>query len=144
MDPVVRYITRYLIGPIFVFASYVVIYGHILPGEGFDGGALIAAVFILCMMVFGREETHRNLNISGALIFSAIAGLAMVALGFLGLAGMREGHKFFYDNFLPQGDVHNLFSGGIVPIFNLILGILIGAGFYALFGYLVTYRREKK
>ncbi|MEW6040177.1 MAG: MnhB domain-containing protein [Elusimicrobiota bacterium] len=144
MDSIVRYITRFLIGPIFVFASYVIIYGHILPGEGFDGGALIASVFILCMIVFGRGETHKKLNISGALIASTISGLAMMALGFLGLAGVREGRSFLFDNFLPQGDVHNLFSGGIVPIFNLILGILVGAGFYALFGYLITYRRDRE
>ena len=63
-------------------------------------------------------------------------------LGFLGFLGLREGHSFFLDNFLPQGDPHHLFSGGIVPILNVLLGVLVGFGFYALFGYLVVWRKD--
>ena len=142
MDPIIKYFTKFFIGPIFVFAVYVVTYGHVLPGEGFDGGALISTVFILCMIVFGREETRAHLNISVALIVSALAALGMIAIGFLGFAGFREGHRTFFDNFLAPGIPRELFSGGIVPLLNLMLGIIIGAGFYALFGYIVTFRKN--
>jgi len=139
MDPIIRKLTSIIIGPMLVFALFVVIYGHILPGEGFDGGILIASILILCMIVFGKEQTKKLLNLSVVLHISAAAALAMVAIGFIGLLGIREGHKFFFDNFLNQGDPHNLLSGGIVPICNCLLGIIVGTGFYSLFGYLVVW-----
>ncbi|MBI5573627.1 MAG: hypothetical protein HY919_03630 [Elusimicrobia bacterium] len=143
MDKTIRILTSYVIGLILIFGFYVVIYGHILPGEGFDGGMLIASAFILCMIVYGRDEAKKRVNISSALVVSAIAGLLLIVVGFLGLIGIRDGHQFFLDNFLPQGDPHYLFSGGIVPVLNVLLGVLVGFGFYALFGYLVVWRGER-
>lgn len=140
MDKTIKILTSYIIGLILVFGFYVVIYGHILPGEGFDGGMLIASSFILCMIVYGGAQAKKRLNFSAALTVSAVAGLLLIVIGFIGLSGYREGHKFFFDNFLPQGDPHHLFSGGIVPICNVLLGLLVGFGFYALFGYLVVWR----
>ena len=142
MDKTIRILTGYVIGLFLVFGFYVVIYGHILPGEGFDGGLLIASAFILCMIVYGKDVARKRLNISTALTVSAISGLLLITVGFLGFLGLREGHSFFLDNFLPQGDPHYLFSGGIVPILNVLLGVLVGFGFYALFGYLVVWRKD--
>ncbi|MEW6556761.1 MAG: MnhB domain-containing protein [Elusimicrobiota bacterium] len=143
MDKTIKILTSYVIGLILVFGCYVVIYGHILPGEGFDGGMLIASAFILCMIVYGKDEARKRINFSTALVVSAISGLLLIVIGFIGLVGYREGHKFFFDNFLPQGNPHQLFSGGIVPICNVLLGFLVGFGFYALFGYLVVFRNER-
>lgn len=140
MNKTIKILTSYIIGPILVFGCYVVIYGHILPGEGFDGGLLIASAFILCMIVYGKDKAKKRINISSALVVSAVAGLLLIIIGFIGLLGIREGHRFFLDNFLPQGNVHNLFSGGLVPILNILLGILIGFGFYAIFGLLIVWR----
>jgi len=143
MDPIVKKFANIFIAPMLVFGLYVVIYGHVLPGEGFDGGILIAGAFILTMMVYGREEARKRLNFSFALIVSALAGLCFIIIGLLGLAGFSPEHKFIFDNFLPQGNPSNLFSGGIVPVCNVVLGIMVGTGFYALFGYLVVSKGEK-
>lgn len=143
MDTLIKRITSLLIGPLMVFAIYVAVYGHVLPGEGFDSGMLIASCLILCIIIFGREEARKRLNLSQALILSAFAGLVLIAIGLAGLLGIREGHRYLFDNFLPQGDIRRLFSGGIVPVCNVVLAVIVGAGFYALFGYLVVYRREK-
>ncbi len=32
--------------------------GHITPGGGFQGGAMIAAGFIFCLIVYGLKESH--------------------------------------------------------------------------------------
>jgi len=141
MDRLIKTAVGLIIGPILVFALYVINYGHILPGEGFDGGALIAAVLVLCIIVYGKQEVRKRLNLSIVLTISAISGLLLILVGLIGL--VSKGKVLFY-NFIPQGNIHNLFSSGIVMICNIILGILVGASLYLLFGYLVIYRRDKE
>jgi multicomponent Na+:H+ antiporter subunit B len=142
MNEIVKNSTRFVLGLMFLFGLYVISYGHLLPGEGFDGGMIIAGVLILCMVVYGKEQTKKGfLNLSKSLKLSIIAGIILILIGFIGVLGNK---KVYFDNFLAQGDPHNLFSGGIVPICNFVLGLLVGFGFYALFGYLVAFRRKEK
>ncbi|MBN2883906.1 MAG: cation:proton antiporter, partial [Clostridia bacterium] len=52
-----------------------------------------------------------------------IAGTLYVVLGIIGLlAG-----GYFLINFLPTGVVGNLFSGGIIPIVYVIIGLKVGS-----------------
>jgi multisubunit Na+/H+ antiporter MnhB subunit len=42
-------------GLIFVYGAYIVTHGHLTPGGGFAGGALIAGAFILLILANGSE-----------------------------------------------------------------------------------------
>lgn len=128
MPKIIKILTDYFIGPIIVFGGYVVVYGHLLPGEGFDGGMIVASTLILCMVVYGREEMEKRISVKHAVIISATSALLFILLG----------------NFLPQGNFEHLFSGGIIPILNVLVGLIVAFGFYAIFMYLVSYRAEKR
>lgn len=89
---------RTLLGPIVtatqIFGLYVLIHGHYSPGGGFQAGVLMAAIFILPMLVYGRVPEARRprgllwvgwrpavaMGVIGVLIFLG-TGLVSLAYG---------------------------------------------------------------
>ena len=55
-DPIVRKMAAFVIPVILVFGVYVLLNGHLSPGGGFSGGAILAAAFILYALVWGRAR----------------------------------------------------------------------------------------
>lgn len=139
MSLVVRTITKLLLGPIFLFGAYIILHGHLTPGGGFQGGAIIATVMALVLVAFGTRVWKKNI-----LSFIESSGLlAFVGLGFFGLAS-----GFFLFNFLAgSGSVFfgkviepatgefagwpansaPLLSGGTVPLLNIFVGMEVVA-----------------
>ncbi|OGS39531.1 MAG: hypothetical protein A2551_05050 [Elusimicrobia bacterium RIFOXYD2_FULL_34_30] len=144
MPRVIKILTNYVIGPIITFGVYVFVFGHLLPGEGFDGGMIVASIFILCIIVYGKEEMEKRISIGNAVFISVFSGILIIIMGFVGMLGLRFEHKYYLDNFLSQGTFSHLFSGGTVPIFNILVGLSITFGFYAIFAYLSEYKTVDK
>ena len=80
---VVRFVVRLLAPFTAMFAIYVILNGHISPGGGFQGGAVLGALFITLTVVLGGarvagafpEASRRWLQIAAPLTF-AVAGVA--------------------------------------------------------------------
>lgn len=49
----------FVIPIILVFGVYVLLNGHLSPGGGFSGGAILAAAFILYALVWGDERASQ-------------------------------------------------------------------------------------
>jgi len=90
-SPVVDYVVR-LLGPfIAIFALFVIVNGHVLPGGGFQGGVLLGAMLILLSLALGRESVAdlvpvRSwiwLRAAGVLAFSLVALLGLPMTGYL-------------------------------------------------------------
>ncbi|OGS43530.1 MAG: hypothetical protein A2539_09500 [Elusimicrobia bacterium RIFOXYD2_FULL_34_15] len=143
MPRVIKILTNYVIGPIITFGVYIFIFGHLLPGEGFDGGMIVASILILCIIVYGKDEMEKRISVNTAVLISVLSAIIFIIIGFVGMAGLRMEHKYFLDNFLPQGSFSHLFSGGIVPILNILVGFSVAFGFYAIFAYLSEYKTEE-
>ncbi|NQT18078.1 MAG: MnhB domain-containing protein, partial [Planctomycetes bacterium] len=58
MTPIVKTITRLILGFIVVFSASVILYGHITPGGGFAGGSMLACGFVLLLLAFGKEGSR--------------------------------------------------------------------------------------
>ena len=58
-DKVLQGIAKLLVPPIIIFGIYVVLFGHLGPGGGFSGGAIIGAGLILYLEAFGFVKTER-------------------------------------------------------------------------------------
>lgn len=90
-SPIVDYVVR-LLGPfIAVFALFVIVNGHVLPGGGFQGGVLLGAMLILLSLALGRESVADVVSIrswiwlraAGVLAFSLVALLGLPVTGYL-------------------------------------------------------------
>jgi multicomponent Na+:H+ antiporter subunit B len=108
-----------------IVGAYIVLHGHLGPGGGFSGGAVLASAFILQFLAKSGPARRRALTYT-----EAAAGLALLAVGTAGL--IFEGS--FFGNFLPQGELGNLLSSGISLLVYLIIGIKVAAELSALAG----------
>ena len=139
LSVVVKTVTRWMKGFIFLYGVYVICFGHLTPGGGFPGGVIVAATFVLITLAFGREYALGKL---GKLFASELDSLG--ALLFLGLAtaGIFVGGRFFL-NFIekayPSGNLH-LLSAGIIPLCNLSIGLKVGASLFMIFIILAVVR----
>jgi multicomponent Na+:H+ antiporter subunit B len=111
---------RFLFPLILLFGSYIFIHGHLTPGGGFQGGAIIASGFLLTMLgCWGWEGIDRN----RFKITESLSGLAFVVVGLLGL--LYGGYFLF--NYLPKGIPNQLFSAGIIPLIYIAIGFKVGS-----------------
>jgi multisubunit Na+/H+ antiporter MnhB subunit len=55
MSVIVKKIAQLMSGLIFVYGIYIITHGHLTPGGGFAGGALVAGAFILLILANGSE-----------------------------------------------------------------------------------------
>ncbi|MEA3447808.1 MAG: hydrogen gas-evolving membrane-bound hydrogenase subunit E [Bacteroidota bacterium] len=110
-----------LLEPIIILSGvYVFINGHLTPGGGFQGGAILASALILAYLANPNDSISKNL----LKITESFSGLSFVIIGVLGiiLAG-----GFLDSTLLPAGSIGNLISAGVIPIIYIFIGLKVGS-----------------
>ena len=120
---------RLLFPLILIFGTYVFIHGHLTPGGGFQGGAIIASGFLLIYL--GCRE--RRISQKASKLAESLGGLVFVIIGLLGLVF----GGYFLLNFLPKGTANALFSAGIIPIIYVAIGFKVGSGLASIIDNLI-------
>jgi multicomponent Na+:H+ antiporter subunit B len=110
---------RLLFPLILVFGTYTFIHGHLSPGGGFQGGAIIASGFLLIYL--GCRERRINRVVSN--LVESLGGLIFLVMGLFGLVF----GGYFLLNFLPKGTANTLFSSGIIPVIYIAIGFKVGS-----------------
>lgn len=110
----------HLIYPLIILlGAYVFIHGHLTPGGGFQGGAIIATGVLLMFTSYRTfEVSHKWLT-----YLESFAGISFVTIG---LSGLIWGSSFL-QNILPLGAPNELFSAGVIPIIYIAVGIKVAA-----------------
>ena len=129
---IITVVTRKLFPFILLFGLYLVSYGHLSPGGGFQGGVAIASAVVLLSLSQGIENTKVRFR-EKTLGLIESGGVAVLTV--IGLVGIGLG-TYFLENFIPGGAPEKLAGGGILPFLNLVLGIKVGAAFVLIFYYL--------
>jgi multicomponent Na+:H+ antiporter subunit B len=117
---------------ILLYASSIVLAGHLSPGGGFQGGTIFATVTVLMCVVYGSsfESVHFPpwkkdlLESAGALLFSGV--------GFFGLAA-GAGFLSNLSAGFPPGQPGSIFSAGAIPVLNIAVALKVGAGLSTIF-----------
>ena len=117
---------RLLFPLILLLGAYVFVHGHLTPGGGFQGGAVVASGFLLISL----GCRGRGLRSAGLAVTESLAGLAFVVVALLGLV---VGGSFLL-NFLPEGSAFALFSGGVIPIIYVAIGLKVGSELGGIIG----------
>jgi energy-converting hydrogenase B subunit I len=135
MSVIVRTVTRFTYGLAIVFGFYVIMHGHLTPGGGFQGGAVVASAFALLLVAFGAAGIKGRLNKKLLQSLEEVGALAFIGLAFAGI-----GTAFFYNllassgtpffgvpvAFGPNAGILN--SGGLVPLMNWAVGLKVMTG----------------
>ena len=110
---------RFLFPVILLVGAYIFIHGHLTPGGGFQGGAVVASAFLLMYLTCRGKRVRDKSN----KVVESLGGLIFVGIG---LVGLVIGKGFLF-NFLPKGEFLTLFSAGIIPIIYIAIGFKVGA-----------------
>lgn len=110
---------RIITGIILIVGIYIFIHGHLTPGGGFPGGAMIASSILL--MYLSDDNFKEKMN-----TFNILEGTSGILIIVLGLIGLFVFNSFLY-NFLPSGKIGEFFSAGLTPILYVLIGLKVGS-----------------
>jgi multisubunit Na+/H+ antiporter MnhB subunit len=128
MTLIVKTVVRFAIGIVFMFGWYIIVYGHLTPGGGFAGGTILACGYVLLTLAFGKELSLRKMSDKAASIVDNTCALLFVTLA---LAGFAFG--YFFLNFPPHGKPFDLVSAGLIPVYNIVIGLKVTSSLFAIF-----------
>ena len=140
----VRLVGLLLVGPALLLALWLVSFGYVTPGGGFQGGVAIAGAIFL-VYAASSFRSYSALTPKPALDF--LEGVGAGGYVVIGLAALISGLPFLH-NLLGPGEKGTLLSGGSIPFLNWASAIEVAAANLLLFAefleeYIVPLARER-
>jgi len=128
-DMILQHQANFLVPLILLFGIYVVMNGHISPGGGFSGGAIMGAGLILYLNAFGFKKTERFFT------FKTFQIVSLMALAFYACS---KAYSFFtganhLNSIFTPGTPGMLFSAGLIPYLNIAVGLVVCCTMYAFY-----------
>ena len=128
-DLILQRIASFLVPLILLFGVYIIMNGHISPGGGFSGGAVMGAGLILYLNAFGFRKTER---------FFTFRTFKVVSLCALSFYAVSKAYSFFtganhLSSFITPGTPGRLFSAGLIPYLNIAVGLVVCCTMYAFY-----------
>lgn len=128
-DVILQKAATFLVPAIFLFGIYVILNGHLSPGGGFSGGAIIGAGLILYVSAFGFEKTEKFFTEKTQKVIS------LVALLFYCLA---KSYSFFtgangLESHIPLGKAGAILSSGLILPLNICVGLVVAVTMYTFY-----------
>ncbi len=118
-----------LVPTIFVFGIYIILNGHLSPGGGFSGGAVMGAGLILYLNAFGFEKTEKFFS------EKTYKWICFFSLSFYCLA---KSYSFFtganhLESHIPLGKVGAILSSGLILPLNICVGLVVACTMYTFY-----------
>ena len=129
---VLKVIGAILIPFILLYGGYVVLNGHLSPGGGFSGGAIMGGALILFASAFGFKKMDTFFN------FKTFTGITSTALM---VYACSKAYSFFtganhLESYIWKGIPGSIVSGGLILPLDICVGMIVACtmyGFYSLF-----------
>lgn len=128
-DMILQAVAKILVPPIVIFGIYVVLFGHLGPGGGFSGGAIIGAGMILYLEAFGFAKTER---------FFKESTYKKMSFGALTCYCLCKSYSFYtganhIESVIPLGTPGAIISSGLILILNICVGIVVAGTMYTFY-----------
>ncbi|MCR5521246.1 MAG: hypothetical protein K6F44_05005 [Lachnospiraceae bacterium] len=128
-DMILKTIARFAVPFILIFGIYVILNGHLSPGGGFSGGAIVGSGFILSSVAFGFDKMERFLNRKSAGIVTFVSLLVYC---------LAKSYSFFtganhLESGIPLGTPGAILSSGLILILNICVGFVVACTMYSFF-----------
>lgn len=128
-DSILQKVAIILVPVIAVFGIYVILNGHLSPGGGFSGGAIIGAALILYLNAYGFGKTEKFFT------EKVYKRVSVAALMFYALA---KCYAFFcganhLDSHISKGIVGHIISAGLILPLDIAVGCVVACTMYAFF-----------
>lgn len=128
-DTILQMVARLLVPVVLLFGIYVVLNGHISPGGGFSGGAIIGSGLILYLTAFGFERTGKFMT------EKLVKVLTVSALTFYCFA---KSYSFYtgangLHSIITTGTPGAILSAGLIVYLNICVGIVVACTMYSFY-----------
>lgn len=128
-DMILQTVAKILVPPIFIFGIYVILAGHLGPGGGFSGGAVIGAGLILYLNAFGFAKTER---------FFTAKTYRRMSFCALACYSLAKSYSFFtganhIESIIPLGTPGAILSSGLILILNICVGVVVAGTMYTFY-----------
>ncbi|MGI6071730.1 MAG: MnhB domain-containing protein [Lachnospiraceae bacterium] len=114
-----------------VFGLFIILFGSVSSGGGFQGGVITASACILLYLGYGYNETSRALSLEVLRVNESVGAVLYVALGVVGIAFTAN---FCTNVFYNVGKAGDLISAGTITFMSYSVGykVMTGVGFLLL------------
>ena len=128
-DDIIYTVCRFIVPVIFVMGVYVLLNGHLSPGGGFSGGAILGSALILYALVYGEDKAAK--------VFSPrlIKTVTACSLSFYALS---KAYSFFtganhLHSIIGPGTPGRIFSAGLILPLNIAVGFVVCCTMYTFY-----------
>jgi len=123
---------------IVIYGLYVIAHGHLTPGGGFQGGAVVASGLALILVAYGSQWTAKKIKEHDLSLLESVGAIGFITVAFLGIffGGM------FFSNFIvgtdllfggiPLAGAADINTGGTLPLMNFAVGLKVIAGLFGI------------
>lgn len=128
-DVILQTTARILVPPIFIFGIYIILAGHLGPGGGFSGGAVIGAGLILYLNAFGFAKTEK---------FFTAKTYRRMSFCALACYSVAKSYSFYtgangIESVIPLGTPGAILSSGLILLLNICVGIVVAGTMYTFY-----------
>ncbi len=104
--------------------------GHLSPGGGFAAGVAGGTAIGLIAITLSSQWMEAIYKKWNAATWEKISVLVFILLAVITLVGIE----------LPQGELGMLFSGGVIPLLNILVALKVALGSWAVILLFIRYR----
>jgi len=140
MSKIVKTISSIAFPFITIYGLYVIAHGHLTPGGGFQGGAIVASGCAMILVSYGSIWTMNKMKEKNLSLFESIGAVSFILLALLGLGF----GTVFFNNFLVGTNslfgvvpavgsgLADINTGGVIPLMNFAVGLKVIAGLFGI------------
>jgi energy-converting hydrogenase B subunit I len=138
MSTIVKTIANISFPFITIYGLYIIAHGHLTPGGGFQGGAIVATGLALLLVAHGTKWIESKIKEHDLSIFESVGAISFIGLALLGI--IMGG--VFFSNFLvdsaslfggiPVDGAADINTGGTIPLMNFAVGLKVIAGLFGI------------
>ena len=140
MSKIVKTISSIAFPFIMIYGLYIIAHGHLTPGGGFQGGAIVASGCAMVLVSYGSIWMMNRVKEKNLSILESLGAVCFILLALLGLGF----GTVFFNNFLvgtnslfgvvpsAGSGLANINTGGVIPLMNFAVGLKVIAGLFAI------------
>ena len=128
-DPILSKTFLILVPAVFMFGIYITMNGHLSPGGGFSGGAILAAGLLLYLNAYGLANTERFMT---SKLYRRVTALALC------FYAAAKGYTFYIganglETFEKAGVPGRILSAGLILPLNVCVAIVVAMTIYSMY-----------
>jgi multicomponent Na+:H+ antiporter subunit B len=144
MSKIVKTISSIAFPFVMIYGLYVIAHGHLTPGGGFQGGAVVASACAMILVAYGSIWTMGKIKEKQLSVLESVGAVCFILLALLGLLIIFSNDGIFFKNFLANTNylfgtsvtlgtsAANINTAGVLPLMNFAVGLKVIAGLFAI------------